>query len=304
MRPLDNVSDIQDVASSLLRLADVDERLPTPVSDIVDAAGLLKVDDYVLSESKLSQAPRELRKLLRGAARKIRGALDRRERVLHVSPDIELPAQRRFVEGHEVMHDALPWQRDLLVLADTHTTLSPTVELRFEREANQGSAELLFQVDLMKRIAKDYPVDVGTPVQLASMFGASLHSTFRRWVEDHSGQLCGIVLDPAPVSATPLTFRRFEVVTSPAWRIQYGENRFPKRLTAASHAFLSALAPPLPTNISMDWRMIDLGGTSQDLKVQSFTNTYRTFVLVWRPGQENFIARHRSRPQIRLGLSV
>jgi hypothetical protein len=304
MRPLDNESDIQDVARSLLRLADVEERLPTPVSDIVVAAGLLRVDDYVLSESKLSQAPRELRKLLRGAARKIRGALDRRERVLHVSPDIELPAQRKFVECHEVMHDALPWQRDLLVLADTHKTLSPDIELRFEREANQGSAELLFQVDLMKRIAKDYPVDVSTPVQLASMFGASLHSTFRRWVEGHSGQLCGIVLDPVPVSLAPLTFRRFEVVTSPAWQIRYGENRFPKRLTASNHAFLTALAPPFPTNISMDWCMPDLSGTARDLKVQSFTNSYRTFVLVWHVGGESFIARHRIRPQLQLGSSA
>lgn len=304
MRPLENESDIQDVARSLLRLADVEERLPTPVDDIVAAAGLLKVDDYVLSESKISQAPRELRKLLRGAARKIRGALDRRERVLHVSPDIQLPAQRKFVECHEVMHDALPWQRDLLVLGDTQKTLSPDVELRFEREANQGSAELLFQVDLMKRIAKDYPVDVSTPVQLASMFGTSLHSTFRRWVEGHPGQLCGIVLDPAPVSVAPLTFQRFEVVSSPAWQIHYGENRFPKRLTTPSHAFLTALAPPLRTNISLDWSMTDLSGTPQDLKVQSFTNSYRTFVLVWRPARESFIARHRIRPQLRLGSSV
>lgn len=303
MRPLENVSDIQNVARSLLRLADVDERLPTPVSDIIAATGLLKVDDYVLSENKINQAPRDLRKLLRGAARKIRGALDRRERVLHISPDIELPAQRKFVECHEVMHDALPWQRDLLVLADTHKTLSPDIELRFEREANQGSAELLFQVELMKRIAKDYPVDVSTPVQLAAMFGASLHSTFRRWVEGHSGQLCGIVLDPVPVSVTPLTFRRFEVVASLAWQTHFGENRFPKRLTAPNHDFITALAPPFPTHIPMDWRMTDLSGTAHELKVQSFTNSYRMFVLVWLPGRESFIARHRVRPKVRLGSS-
>lgn len=301
MTPLENVSDIQDVARSLLRLADVDERLPTPVSDIVAAAGLLQVDDYVLSESKINQAPRELRKLLRGAARKIRGALDRRERILHVSPDIELPAQRKFVECHEVMHDALPWQRDLLVLADTQKTLSPDIELRFEREANQGGAELLFQVDLMKRIAKDYPVDVATPVQLAAMFGASLHSTFRRWIEGHSGHLCGIVLDPTPVNMTPMAFRRFEVIASPAWRIQFGDDRFPKRLSTPSYAFLAALTPPLPSNISMDWRMGDLSGTARDLKVQSFTNSYRTFVLIWLPGRESFVARHRVRPEVRFG---
>lgn len=119
MRPLENLADIQQVAKSLLQLADVDEQLPTPVDDVVAAAGLLEVDDYALSDGKISQAPRELRRLLRGAARKIRGALDRRERILHISPEIEIPAQRKFVECHEVMHDALPWRKDLLVLVDT-----------------------------------------------------------------------------------------------------------------------------------------------------------------------------------------
>ncbi|SDL17455.1 protein of unknown function [Nocardioides sp. YR527] len=298
MRPLGNVAEIQGVAQSLLRLADVNERLPTPVPEIVAAAGLLEVDDYVLSESKISQAPRELRKLLRSAARKIRGALDRRERILHINPEIELPAQRKFVECHEIMHDALPWQRDLLVLGGTHKTLSPEIELRFEREANQGGAELLFQVDLMTRMARDYPVDVSTPVQLATMFGASLHSTFRRWIETHSGRLCGIVLDPTPVSIAPLTFQRFEVVSSLSWDAKFGGNRFPRRLAAPDHRFV---APPFPSNLSTEWRMTDLMGIPHDLRVQSFTNSYRTFVLLWRPGRERFIARHRARPRLSLG---
>jgi hypothetical protein len=301
MRPLENLADIQQVASSLLQLADVDEQLPTPVGDVVAAAGLLEVDDYALSDGKISQAPRELRRLLRSAARKIRGALDRRERILHISPEIEIPAQRKFVECHEVMHDALPWQKDLLVLADTHKTLSPKIELRFEREANQGSAELLFQVDLLTRIARDYPVEVSTPVALATMFGASLHSTFRRWIEGHAGQLCGIVLDPTPASVTPLTFQRFEVIGSSSWVTQFGENRFARRLSAPDHTFVVPLGPPFPSNVSMDWRMTDLSGVSRDLRLQSFTNSYRTFVLLWVPGRESFIARHRARPQLRLG---
>jgi len=301
MRPLENVADIQKVAQSLLRLADVDERLPTPVGDIVAAAGLLEVDDYVLSESKISQAPRELRKLLRSAARKIRGALDRRERIVHISPEIEIPAQRKFVECHEVMHDALPWQKDLLVLADTRRTLSPVIELKFEREANQGSAELLFQVDLMTRIARDYPVDVSTPIELATMFGASLHATFRRWIEGHDGQLCGIVLNRTPASVAPLTFQRFEVIGSSSWVTHFGENRFPRRLAAPDHTFIVPLGPPTPSNVSMDWRMTDLRGVSHGMRVQSFTNSYRTFVLLWVPGRESFIARHRARPQLSRG---
>ena len=136
------------------------------------------------------------------------------------------------------------------------------IELVFEREANQGSAELLFQVDLMKRIAKDYPTDVSTPVQLAAMFGASMHSTFRRWIEDHRGQVCGIVVDPVPTSVSPPTFRRFEVVTSLAWRTHLAStaSRRPVGDDVSSRSVGSA--PRSPRSISVDWRMADLGGTA------------------------------------------
>jgi hypothetical protein len=299
-KPLENLGEIREVARATLRKADVDERLPTPVSDIISAVGLMEADDYVLSESKISQAPRELRKFLRTAGRKIRGALDRRERVLHVSPEIEVPAQRQFVRCHEVMHDALPWQRELLVLGDTYKTLAPDIELLFEREANQGGAELLFQVDLLSRVARDYPTDITTPIALAEMFGASKHATFRRWIEDHPNPVCGLVLEPEPVSTSPLTFRRFEVVESREWRLRFGPNRFPMRLTASAHPFIGPLGPPWPGEVDASWGLSDLGGTMAELRVQSFCNTYRTFVLLWPPAKESFIARHRPRTRIEI----
>jgi hypothetical protein len=276
----------------------VDDRLPTPVDDIVASCGLLESDDYVLSESKISQAPRELRKLLRSAGRKIRGALDRRERVLHVSPQIDVPAQRQFVRCHEAMHDALPWQRDLVVLGDTNRTLAPDIEFLFEREANQGGAELLFQLDLLARVGRDYPTDITTPVALAELFGASIHATFRRWIEDHQSPVCGLVLDPAPLSHHPLTFRRFEVVESSAWKGRYGSGRFPARLSVTGHAFLAQLGSPWTDQVDTYWGLDNNDGEMTTVRVQSFSNTYRTFVLIWPPAKESFIARHRAQPRL------
>lgn len=298
MTPLENLDDIRGVAQTLLRKAAVDERLPTPVDDIVAACGLVESDDYVFSENKIRRAPRELRKLLRSAGRKIRGALDRRERVVHVSPSIEVPAQRQFVRCHETMHDALPWQRDLMVLGDTNRTLAPDVEFQFEREANQGGAELLFQLDLLARVARDYPTDIATPVALAELFGASIHATFRRWIETHSNSVCGLVLDPEPLNTTPLTFRRFEIIESRSWKQQHGANRFPIQLASTGHSFLAPLGPPWPGQIDTHWALDDSNGDRTLVRVQSFCNTYRTFVLLWPPAKERFIARHRTQPRI------
>jgi hypothetical protein len=296
--PLETLDDIRDVARAVLRRADAADRLPTPVDDIVAGCGLLESDDYVFSESKIAQAPHELRRLLRGAGRKIRGALDRRERVLHVSPSIDLPAQRQFVRCHEAMHDALPWQRDLLVLGDTSRTLAPDIEFSFEREANQGGAELLFQLDLLARVARDYPTDITTPVQLATLFGASIHATFRRWVEQHTGPVCGLVLDPTPLSTSPLMFRRFELVESVPWTRRYGPNRFPTRLDATSHGFLAQLGLAGSGDINAYCGLPDRNTEMTTVQVQSLCNTYRVFVLLWLPTKESYIARHRARPRI------
>lgn len=298
IKPLDNLDDIRDVARAVLRKADVADRLPTPVDDIVAGCGLLESDDYILSESKILQAPRELRRLLQSAGRKIRGALDRRERVLHVSPSIDVPAQRQFVRCHEAMHDALPWQRDLVVLGDTNRTLAPDVEFVFEREANQGGAELLFQLDLLARVARDYPIDISTPVRLADLFGASIHATFRRWIEDNTNPVCGLVLDPQPLTTSALAFRRFELVESKSWIGRYGPNRFPTRLASPSYGFLSQLGLAGSGDIDAYWGLDDRNAEMTTVRVQSFCNTYRVFVLLWLPAKESFIARHRARPRL------
>lgn len=299
--PLDNVTDIQRVAAALLRKAGVDEQLPTPVEDVVRAAGLMEADDYVLSESKIRQAPRELRRLLRAAGRKVRGALDRRERIIHVNPALQVPAQRQFVRCHETMHHALPWQRDLLVLGDTAKTLAPDINIRFEREANQGAAELLFQLDLHERIARDYPTDISTPVLLAETFGSSIHSSFRRWIEHHPATVCGVVVDPDPIAHDPLTFRRREVVASSLWLARFADRTFPSRLHAVDFPFLASLASPRDSSVDSTWSMTDLAGTSTDVRVQSFCNTYRTFVLLWVPARERLVARRRPRTRLEVG---
>lgn len=286
---LDNGAEIARHVDRLLRVADVDDQLPTPVDDIVAAAGLAKTNEPVLTESMIALAPKELRKHLRSAARKVVGLLDRRERVIQVAPTSST-GRESFITLHEVTHDILPWQRDLQVLGDTAQTLSPTMTLMFEREANQGGAELLFQLDLLKRVAADYPVDMTTAVVLADLFGASIHATFRRWIEDIESPVCGLVLDTT-LGASQRR-KRFEHVDSPSWVDQFGSRRFPSSLPVGSYAFAST------PNGEGDFDLIDRDGSPVTLQWQTLTTPYRMFVLLWTPTRGSFISRHRRRPQL------
>ncbi|MEL6893849.1 MAG: ImmA/IrrE family metallo-endopeptidase [Actinomycetota bacterium] len=283
---LDNGDDIASSVERLLRIADVNERLPTPVADIVSAAGLVKTDQVLLSDSMIAKAPKHLRKLLRSAARKVVGVLDRRERVIQIDPSSST-GRENFVTCHEVAHDIFPWQRDLQVLGDTSQTLTATVTNRFEREANQGGAEILFQLDLFRRVAGDFPIDLATPVELSAMFGASIHASFRRWVEGLDVPACGLVMDPAlDVGGRR---RRHEHIDSGPWRRQFGRRRLPIRIGVDDHAFAGA------DNGSGDMLLTDLARDPVALRWQTLSTPYRTFALLWVPTKSSFVARHRRR---------
>ena len=297
MAALTNVKEIRRAAKVLLNKAGVTEQLPTPVDDLVAAAGLIETSDYEITESRIRQMPKALQGFMRSAKRKISGLIDRRERVIQVDSSLK-NGREKFVKLHEVSHDIIPWQRDLLILADTPQTLSPSIELLFEREANQGAAELFFQLGFLYRIARDYPLDRTTPIILKDLFGSSIHAAFRNWVATHDGCACGFVIDKEPTSAPEPTFKRFECIPTERWLTEFGENVFPKAMPVAEYSFLGSLASGFQTDIETEWTVNDRNQEPRAVRVQSFTNTYRHFVLVWIPQRQSLVARFRKTPQI------
>src|SRR5438105_4655499 len=73
-------ADVRREAERLMRDADVARRLPTPVEDLVAAAGLVRGSDEIFAEHVLARAPRELRDAVQRLAGKVRAMLDRHER--------------------------------------------------------------------------------------------------------------------------------------------------------------------------------------------------------------------------------
>lgn len=286
LRDLAAADEIGKHVDRLLRAADAYGRFPTPVDDIVRAASLAEADDYVLDESMILKAPAHLRSLLRSAKRKIQGIIDRRERVVHVSPEIENEGKRRFVKLHETAHDIFPHQQDLLY-AESHETLAPTTKQLFEQEANQGAAELLFQRTWFEQDAKDLEVSIAAIQYLAQRYGSSFHSAFRRYAETLDVPVAAVVFDRHPLHLTPKTWKREEAMGTPAWRRRLGYPAWPQAMNAIGHPFIAALDFPA----LREFPLTDLDGETVSVRVEAHTNGYKRFLLLWVPKKRLVSAR-------------
>ena len=277
----------------MLRAADVRGQLPTPVEDIVAAAGLHRGSDDMFDESVLARAPHELRNVVRGLSGKVRAMLDRREREVYVHPEIQIESRRNFQTLHEVGHDILPWQA-ALAYADDDQRLSWSTQIRFEQEANQAAAEMMFQRDLFTTMAAEYGIGFAAIVELCERIGASIHSGTRRYAETHRAPVCALVLDQKPVSKEPLAYRHREAVHSPSWAEQFAPpSVWPTSLYEETYGFLSDVRQAqFLSPVSGEWSHGDLEGEQATLNYELFSNSYRTFALIW-VAQREWLKRRR-----------
>ncbi len=288
LNDLESGAEIGRLTDVLLRRADAYDRFPTPVADIVAAANLVEPENSLLSDFVLAQAPRHLREAVAPLRRKLRALLDRKAREIHLDPDIGNESQRQFKRCHEISHDLYPWQH-ALGYADDDTTLSFATHVLFEREANQGAAELLFQRDRYRAAASDYSIGIAAAIELAGLFGVSIHASFRRFIETHRHAVAGLVLDPSPQTTSPLAYKRYEALQSEEWTRQFGPaTGWPGVLRAEPYSFIqiaaaarTSISPPRTTFV-----MPDLNHTQQTANVELFWNSYRTFALLWLPRRE------------------
>lgn len=284
LKDLDSADEISRRVDLLLREAEAYGRFPTPVDDIVRAASLTQADEYAFDESLIAKAPAYLRGLLRSARDKIQGLVDRRERVVHVSPAIDNEGKRRFVILHETTHDILPHQRGLLY-ADDSETLSASTRRLFEREANQGAAELLFQRDRFARDAGDLEISVDAVWELASRYGSSFHAALRRYAETHSGAVAAIVLERTPHRTDPPSWRREEAMVTSAWSRRFGTMAWPRTMNSHDHPFVAALQIDGLDRVSI----ADLAGLSVEVRVDTCQTPYKSFLLLSVPRSRRLI---------------
>jgi hypothetical protein len=75
----------------------------------------------------------------------LRGILLPSERQIFIDDDVA-DLKKRFLIGHEIAHDFIPWHKPLM-MGDNDETISPSCHHEMEAEANYGSRRLIFLGD-------------------------------------------------------------------------------------------------------------------------------------------------------------
>jgi hypothetical protein len=263
---------------------------PTPIDQIVTHADLtVSGQGLIISDPNIFERFSDL--LMHGLD-KVRGALDRSQKIIYLNLDQDKKSLRKnFVTLHEVGHDVLPWQSKVLGCLDTDETLDPDTEEEFEAEANYFASITLFQHNLFNEEFEKLELGIKAPLLLSKTFGASIHSTIRRYVEENKKRIALLVLkDISSTGKVPHCFFR-NYFQSPKFSKEFGQIEWPEKL-----GYTWSFVPMYYHKR----RMVENGiiklktkNGTVDFQFHFFSNTYNAFVLLFPKGEKN-----RTRTQI------
>lgn len=185
--------DIDQISLDVLKQSKALDIFPTPVDKIIQFADLIvnkEIDLVHVNDSFFTKLSGKFDSLVK----QVRGALDRRDRVIYL--DLSQSNNRQnFVKLHETGHDLLSWQAATLEFLDDDDTLDPYVSEQFEAEANYFASTTLFQNDRFDFEAAKLELGIKSVMYLSKRFGGSIHSTYRRYVENSRKSCCLLLLE-------------------------------------------------------------------------------------------------------------
>ena len=186
----EELNNVKKHARILLNQADAFNQFPTPVDHLVNTAKLVVNQQLSLGNDQniLSRFHGKLGKIARQPKHGIKKLLG----LLHV-PSGEMlidhsqhENRKKFIKLHETGHGFLPHQKSMYeFMEDGEFEINPEIKDLFEREANNFSAEVLFQLDAFEKMAANYENSIKTPIDLSKHFGASIYASMRRYVQSH-----------------------------------------------------------------------------------------------------------------------
>ena len=271
------IKDIENVSFDILKQSKSLGVFPTPVDNIVQYCEL-KVD----RENCLSKIPKnylaKASETLKSALRKLRGAVDIREKVINLDLTRPVNAQR-FVQLHETGHSVLPWQRKTFEYYDDDDTLNPDVKIAFEAEANFFASGTLFQLDRFDEEASLLELTIRSPLALSKKFGGSVHATIRRYVERCPKRCALLVIEKDGI----LNFKIRNYFQSPSFTKEFGLLKWPQSLGPDQAFIVDCSFRTMNTNGQFLYK-----GENGDITFQYhfFSNSFNYFVMVLPFGEK------------------
>ena len=274
--------EINKLAKHLLSAAGVKNRLPTPKEDIVATAKLIEIGAIDLSDYEEGWLKKGAN-FLKSAFSKVKGLLDFKEKIIYVNPDIHY-SQKTFVTYHEVTHRILPWHE---VLYNPHLDTDYSIDLRvatgLEAEANFGASLIQFQIDRFAKELSDLPLGLGSAIHLAERYETSLHSTFRKYVEDNN-RSCALLILEALVYGTSdnqPTLQLWYPLQSEEFTTEFGMQDWEKFYCPGHPIYDTVFSNSLKLVNEGEIILKDLRGFTKKCKIETFYNTFNYFVLIY-----------------------
>lgn len=276
----DSADEIEKYSKKLLNLAEVGDQLPTPIDDIVEVAELVKYNHLNdLDNNWLKKGGSILMK----AMKKVLGILDYRKKVIYIDTLIH-PSKKRFVTFHEVSHKILPWHEALFnPHLDYEYSIGEKTNSLFEREANYGASLLQFQIDRFSHELVDYEIGLETALYLANQYSTSIHSTFRKYVEDNPDECVLLILNPPENEAgQEIEYLQFWYsVQSPKFTFNFGEKDWNKIIFKGDLIYNIIFSSNYKINEGEIY-LQSITGSKVLFKIETFFNNYNYFVLIFK----------------------
>jgi hypothetical protein len=283
-----SLEDIRRYARGALHAADALELTPTPLAAVEAAVGLLPAEQLF---STGADVPPGIAAIAAKLMKKVMGGLAYREKRVYLNTaELALP-RRRFVHGHELGHQVLPWQEQAYY-ADDENTLSPETRDAMEWEANAFSAELLFGLDRFTTMADSYAPGLAVPLHLSGEFQTSAHAAIRRYVATSHHRVALLTLGrfTRQISRGPyLPLMAEQCAESPGFAERFGSitDLAALPLVLAEHPAIAAAGRVAPTSLleDNDDLVIETKRGMTTFQTQAFHNGRLNFVLLYQKGR-------------------
>ena len=215
----------------------------------------------------------------------IQAMLDAQERAVVFKNGLPLQ-KKNWGSLHEVAHEFLPWQRELLYCCPL-LRLPAHVQKQFEAEADVFAAEAFFFGQQFQKNAFAGDLGLTTAIELATrVYGTSIHSTFAHYVEESPLPCCLLVWKPETNKGLVLPSREFTLhyyVKSESfhWRMD------PGLITDSDGVVTKLFTDASMGVINHEIILADGSGRDYVTQAESFSNSYTVFTLISQPARKS-----------------